>query len=108
MKKTDEKCNVTFDEMIEQVTRLEDLSVSSVNTRWLSRLKKEYYYACVFKQGYILKKFKNTEQFVETLGLSKCTIYFKTNLYKLIKKYPHLKNPHLSVHTLRIILKWWN
>ena len=97
MKETDEGFNVTFDEMIEQVTRLENLSVSLVNTKWLSRLKKKNDYAYVLKQGYILKKFKNTEQFFETLGLSKCTIYFKINLYKLIKKYPHLKNPHLSV-----------
>ena len=61
------------------------------------KAEKKKDYAYVLKQGYILKKFKNTEQFFETLGLSKCTVYFKINLYKLIKKYPHLKNPHLSV-----------
>ena len=43
-------------------------------------------------QDYILKKFKNTENFFETIRLDKSTIYFKINLYKPIKKYPGLKN----------------
>lgn len=35
---------------------------------------------------------------METIGLSRSTLYFKINLYKFVKKYPSLKNPTLAVN----------
>ena len=45
----------------------------------------------VFKQGDNLKNCKETEDFFETLGLSKSTIYFNINFFKFVNKYPRLK-----------------
>ena len=54
----------------------------------------------------MLKTFKDTEGFVENVGLSRSTIYFKIGLYKFLKKYPALKNSSLYHHIiLEIILK---
>ena len=43
------------------------------------------------KQGELLKKFKDTENFFDNVGQSRSTIYFKISLYKFLKKYPLLK-----------------
>ena len=46
-------------------------------------------------QGYILHKFKESEEFFDTLikslKMSKSTITFKINLYKLLNKIPFTK-----------------
>ena len=52
--------------------------------------------AYVAKQGQILKKFKDTEEFVENMEQSPSTVYFNIELYKFIKKFPALKNSTLS------------
>ena len=53
-------------------------------------------------QGQMLKKFKDTEGFVENVGLSRSTIYFKIRLLrKFLRKYPTLKNSSLSSHYFR-------
>ena len=52
-------------------------------------------------QGQVLKNFKDTKEFVENVGLSQSTIYFKIGLYKFLKKYPALKNSSLSSHYFR-------
>ena len=52
-------------------------------------------------QGQVLKNFKDTKEFVENVGLSQSTIYFKIGLYKFLKKYPSLKNSSLSSHYFR-------
>ena len=49
----------------------------------------------------MLKKFKDTEGFVENVRLSRSTIYFKIGPYKFLKKYPALKNSSLSSHYFR-------
>ena len=49
----------------------------------------------------MLKKFRDTEGFVENIELSWSTIYFKIGLYKFLKKYPALKNATLSSHYFR-------
>ena len=43
------------------------------------------------KQGEVLKKFKNTENFFENIGQSRSTVCFNISPYKLLKKYPLLK-----------------
>ena len=45
----------------------------------------------VGKQRQLLKKFKEKHQFLENIGQSKSTTNFKTELCKLLKKYPTLK-----------------
>ena len=50
------------------------------------------------KQRKILKAFKELEQFSETVGLSKPTIYFKINLYNFVSKYLILKKLIQSSH----------
>ena len=52
-------------------------------------------------QGQVLKNFKDTKEFVENVGLSQSTIYFKIGLYKFLKKYLALKNSSLSSHYFR-------
>ena len=54
-----------------------------------------------FKQGHILKRFKDTEIFFETIGLNKSTIYVKINIHRLVKKYPRLRNLTLSSNYLK-------
>lgn len=57
------------------------------------------------KQGRILRKFKDPEQFFEILGHSKLTIYFKISLYKFFTKHPFLKKSMLSSHYSKNIFK---
>lgn len=45
----------------------------------------------VSKQGQILKKFRDTENFVENVGKIRSTVYFKTEIYKFLKKYSALR-----------------
>ena len=59
----------------------------------------------LYRQCYLLKKFKDTRSFWETLGISKSTIYFKMNLYSLMKKYRRLHNSALSSNYLKNNLK---
>lgn len=54
-----------------------------------------------YRQGYILPKFKESEEFIETvkkLGISKSPVAFKINLYKLFKKFLLLKQSTKSMH----------
>lgn len=69
IKETNEEGNVTLDEMVKQVASLED-AISIVNKyEGIVRTQKEKIIILVFKQRYILKKFKNTEHFFEMIGL---------------------------------------
>lgn len=43
------------------------------------------------KQGQLSKRFKESEQLFETVGLSRSTIYFKTILYKFFNNHPVVK-----------------
>ena len=52
-------------------------------------------------QGQMLKKIKDTEGFVKNSQHSRSTIYFKIELYKLLKKYPTFKNSSQSSHYFR-------
>ena len=49
----------------------------------------------IYKQGGILKMFKETENFFDGTGQSRSTVYFKIAVYKLLKKNPGLKKPIL-------------
>ena len=40
----------------------------------------------IYKQGGILKIFKKTEKFFDGTGQSRSTVYFKIEVYKLLKK----------------------
>ena len=55
-----------------------------------------------YKQGKILHQFKESEEFIETmvkrLKMSKITITFQINLYKVIKNYPFNKRFNKSLH----------
>ena len=48
------------------------------------------------KQGELLKKFKDTENFFDNVGQSRSRINFKISLYKFLKKYPLLKKSTLQ------------
>ena len=48
--------------------------------------------------GCILEKFKDTENFFETVSMSRSTICFKINLYKLVRKYICLQKSTLSAN----------
>ena len=48
------------------------------------------------KQGQLLQKIKDTENFFYNVGQSKSMIYFKISLYKFLKKYPLLKKSTLQ------------
>ena len=48
------------------------------------------------KQGELLKKFKDTENFFDNVCQSRSTIYLKTSVYKFLKKYPLLKKSNLQ------------
>ena len=56
-------------------------------------------------QGHILKKLKCSKGFVENVGISRSTIYFKIGLYKFLKKYLALKNSVYHRINLAIILR---
>ena len=49
------------------------------------------------KQGQLLKKFKDTENFFDNVGQSRSTIYFKISLYKFLKKHALLKKIHATI-----------
>ena len=55
----------------------------------------------LFKQGCILKKFKEVKKIFKTVGLSRYTSFFKIKVYKFVKNYQHLKHSTLSVHYLK-------
>lgn len=48
-------------------------------------------YEEIIKQRQLLKKFRETEQFLENVGQSKSTVCFEIGLHKFLKKYPMLK-----------------
>lgn len=55
--------------------------------------------AYVAKQGEILKKLKDLENFFENAEQSWSTVYYKIGLYKFLQKHPKLKNSMLpSIH----------
>lgn len=81
----------------ELVLRLED-SLSTTKQYLQVKLIKKIK---LFKQGYILKTFKDTETFFKMLGLNRCTFYFKINIYQLSKKYPHLQYLTLFANYLK-------
>ena len=78
-------------EVIERIKHYDDI----IKTRNKNTIRYESI------QGQILKKFKNSEGYAENVGLSRSTIYFKTGLYKFLKKYSALKNSSLSSHYFR-------
>ena len=45
----------------------------------------------VGKQGELLKRFKDEEQFFDCVGLNRSNIYFKISLYNFLFKFPVLK-----------------
>ena len=50
----------------------------------------------VEKQGELMKRFKDSDEFFDGVGLSQSNIYFKIRLYKLLCKFPVLKNSTLT------------
>ena len=48
------------------------------------------------KQGDLLKKFKESEEFFSGVGLSQSNIYFKIRLHKFLYKFPKLKKSTLT------------
>ena len=46
----------------------------------------------VEKQGELLDRFKDSDEFFDSIGLSRSYIYFKIGLYKFLCKYPKLKS----------------
>ena len=50
----------------------------------------------VGKQGELLKRFKEEDEFFSNVGLSRSNIYFKMRLFKFLCKFPVLKNSTLT------------
>ena len=50
----------------------------------------------VGKQGQLLKRFKDSDEFFDVVGLSRSNIYFKISLHKFLCKFPVLKNSTLT------------
>ena len=50
----------------------------------------------VGKQGELLKRFKEQDEFFDSVGLSQSNIYFKVRLYKFLCKFSVLKNLTLT------------
>ena len=50
----------------------------------------------VEKRGELMKRFKDSDEFFDGVGLSQSNIYFKIRLYKLLCKFPVLKNSTLT------------
>ena len=50
----------------------------------------------VGKQGELLKRFKDSDEFFDGVGLSRSNIYFKIRLYKFLCKFPALRNSTLT------------
>ena len=56
-------------------------------------------------QRKMLRKFKDTEDFIENVRLNGSTIYFEIGLYKFLKKFRLLKNSTLSSRYFKNHLK---
>ena len=56
----------------------------------------------------MLKKFKDTKDFIKDIGLSRSTVHFKTGLYEIFKKNPVFKNWKLSSHYFENLFKMIN
>ena len=50
----------------------------------------------VGKQGELLKRFKEEDEFFDCVGLSRSNIYFKMRSFKFLCKFPVLKNSTLT------------
>ena len=50
----------------------------------------------VAKQDELLKRFKDSDEFFDGVGLSRSNIYFKIRLYKFLCKFPALRNSTLT------------
>ena len=59
----------------------------------------------VSKQGELLKRFNDAEEFFDRVGLSRSNIYFKISLYKFLRTFPSLKIQLLHLAILRAILR---
>lgn len=76
--------------------RLDSTKNSSSQKRsWKNH--KDYKASSKAKTKKLLKNFKDAEQYLNTVGQSKSSIYFKVNLYKFLKTYPALKKSALSL-----------
>lgn len=88
LKERNNKCDTPFDKIAEQVTRLED-AISNINQcKEIIKHPKKKIVVFVYKQVLFWKNYEDWT----LIGSRKPSIYFKTNLYKFIKKYLHLKN----------------
>ena len=61
-----------------------------------------------YQQGKVFKRFKENENFknlLERFKITKSTIIFKTNIVKLIDKYPKIKTSSISLNFLNIYYK---
>ena len=58
-----------------------------------------------WEAGAVVKLVQRNRTFLENVGQSKSTVYFKIGLCKFWKKYPMLKNEHYLLITFRRILK---
>ena len=100
IKETNEECIIKLDETAEWMTKFDAISRTKQYGKVIMA-EKQQTIEMFFKQGHILKRFKDTEIFFETIGLNKSTIYVKINIHRLVKKYPRLRNLTLSSNYLK-------
>ena len=59
----------------------------------------------VGKQGKLLKRFKEEDEFFNKVGLSRSNIYFKMRLFKFLCKFPVMKNSTLTPNHFKSNMK---
>lgn len=56
-------------------------------------------------QGFLLKRFKEEEGFLDLVGLSRMHAYFKMRLNDFLSEYPFLKKPDLAPSNFKVNFK---
>ena len=96
-KKTDENVKEELFKSLREKDEDEDKEINAVNnpteaTELINHFEKiiktqhKQVRQYIYKQGGILKIFKKTEKFFDGTGQSRSTVYFKIEVYKLLKK----------------------
>ena len=82
--------------MNEEVKNAEELKDGICLIKKYENFSNKKFINIVGKQGKLLKRFKEENEFFDCDGLSQSNIYFKIRLYKFLCKFPLLKNSTLT------------
>ena len=96
MNSLQENDNVEEQELNETVNNVNNFQEAIVIIRHHADIIKTQNKKAIGYIGEVFKKFKDTENFFDSVGQSRSAIYFKISLYKFLKKYPLLKKSTLQ------------